>query len=558
MLIVLWGGLFYTQILKGEYYSDLSENNRIRLQKIEAPRGRILDRNNQVLAGNRPSYNLFIVPRDFNRTYASWLESLLSLEAGSLEEKLKSKQVSPYLPYLLKQDISKEEVFKIQEKKPDLTGVMIAIGGRRLYPHSNQTAHLTGYIGKVSKKEYEEGKGKYDLNDFIGRAGVEMMFDDQLRGEDGGRQVEVNSRGEVIRVLGERPAKTGQDITLSIDHDLQGIIWSVVDDYDEDIVIGILDLETGRMVAMVSKPSYDPNIFVTGGKDKERLSILKDKSKPMLDRLIAGSYPPGSVFKLITAASGLESGKITPHTIYYCAPTFTLGRDQHVFKDWNPYGFGNIKLHTAIARSSNVFFYKLGNVLGVELISEAARRFKLDQKPEVELPGVSAGLIPDSAWKKERFGERWYRGDTISYAIGQGYVTLSPLQILKMTATLAKDGYSPRLTILEDEKQDEEKIDLDRNHIRVIKRAMRDVVETDSGTGKHARVPFAEIAAKTGTAQNPHGKTHAWLTGFFPYQKPRYAIVCLVEHGGAGGQVAGTLTREVLTAWQNKKGIDLV
>jgi len=557
LLIVLLGGLFFTQILNGEYYADLSENNRIRLQPIKAPRGQILDQSGNVLAGNRPSYNIYIVPQDFDKTYSSWLEKVLNLEEGSLKEILSPRKTNPYLPYLLKADVSKENVFRIQEKKPDLTGVMMTVEGRRFYPGGATSGHLTGYIGKVSRKEYEEGQGKYGLNDFVGRAGIEKQFTDLLRGEDGGRQVEVNSRGEVIRVLGERRPKPGQDISLSVDAELQGIIWDVVKDYENNLSIGILDLRTNEIVALINKPSYDPNVFVSGGKNKERVALLKDKKHPMLNRLVSAGFPPGSVFKLITATAGLESGKITEHSVFFCNSTFRLGRSKHVFHCWNEYGHGDVDLYKAIVQSCNVYFYRLGRILGEKLIAKTARIFNLDKEPPIELPAVFGGLVPDDEWKRKRLGDRWYQGETISYSIGQSYLLLSPLQVLVMVATFAKDGFLPQVTVLKGRGGTDRKISVKEKNIKSVKQGMRGVVEDIEGTGKYAQVPFMELGAKTGTAQTPRGKAHAWFAGFFPYTNPHYAMVCMIEHGGGGGMVAGTLTREILEAWQKRKGIEL-
>jgi penicillin-binding protein 2 len=554
LLVILLGGLFYTQIVQGVYFADLSENNRIRLQTVPAPRGKILDTNGKILAGNRPSYNVTLTPRDFDKAYSSWLEQLLKLDTGSVLKKVTDKRINPFVPILLQQDVAKEVVFQIQESKPNLTGVAITVQGRRTYPYADKVAHLTGYIGKVSREEYKQGDGKFLYNDTIGRMGIESLFDDVLRGENGGRQVEVNARGEVIRVLSEKPPTPGENTTLSIDMDLQEIVWEVVSDYPNSLALGILDLKTFEMVAMISRPSYDPNIFVTGGKTKERLDLLRDKNHPLLDRLVGVGYPPGSVFKLIVAMAGLDTGKIHEHSTYECSGTFRLGGAKHVFHCWNKYGHGALDLIEAITRSCNVYFYNLGRKLGVESIARMARIFGFHEKPGVELPRVFAGLVPDDAWKRRRIGEKWYQGETISYAIGQGYLLVSPLQVLRATAGIALDGNLPTLSILEGQGGKSQKMALSQDDINQVKEGMRRVVETDAGTGKYARISFAKIGAKTGTAQNPHGKSHAWFTGYFPFDSPRYALVCLIEKGGAGGFVAGTLTREILTAWQQQEG----
>jgi len=558
LFIVLLGGLFHAQILKGDYYADLSENNRIRLLPLKAPRGQILDREGKVLAGNRPSYNVYIIPQDFNREYVNWLERLVKLGEGSLEEKLSSKKINPYLPLELKQDVAKEVVFQIQERKPDLTGVMISVEGRRFYPYKEKLGHVTGYIGKVSPQEYQGGRGKYRLTDWLGRAGIEKVFDERLRGEDGGRQVEVNSRGEIIRTLGERKPVPGKDITLSIDSDVQSIVWDTIYSNPNNLSVGVLDLQSGELIAGISKPSYDPNIFVSGGTSEERLTLLKDKEHPFLNRLITAGYSPGSVFKLITAMAGLHDKKINKHTSFTCNGTFRLGGSGHVFHCWNAWGHETLDLHEAIVQSCNVYFYRLGKMVGEKSIAMMARAFGLNEKPGIELPGVFDGLVPDNDWKQERLGERWYQGETISYAIGQGFLLVSPLQVLRMMSAFANGGELSEITLLKDNPKENRKVGVSPHDIKDIRRAMRDVVNTERGTGKYASTPNFLVAAKTGTAQNPHGKSHAWFAGFFPYENPRYAMVTMIEHGGAGGLAAGTLSREIITAWQDRKGIEIV
>ncbi len=557
-LIVLLGGLFYTQILQGEYYADLSENNRIRLLPVEAPRGKIMDRNLVIMAGNRPSYNIYMILHDFSRELSPWLEGVLKLPPGSLDEKFTAKKINPYLPFELKQDVPREVIFKIEEKKPELTGIYITVAGRRYYPLGDRTGHLTGYLGKVTGPEYRESEGKYGRNDFIGRAGIEKQFDNMLRGEEGGRQVEVNSRGEIIRTLGEKKPVLGKDIILSIDADLQNVVWTAVSDHPNSLSVGIADVRTGEMLALVSKPSYDPNIFVSGGKTSDRLAALSDAKHPMLNRFVSVGYPPGSVFKLVTGAAGLETKKINPASSFNCDGDFHIGSSRHVFHCWNSYGHGTLDFRSALTRSCNVYFYNVGRLVGEKAIAHAARLVGLGESPGVDLPAVFSGLVPDDAWKRKQLNDRWYQGETISYAIGQSYLLVSPLQILRMVATFANFGKMPAMTILKGKEPKLQPIAMNSSTIETIRNAMQDVVQTDQGTGKYARVPFTEIGAKTGTAQNPTGKSHAWFGGFFPFEAPRFAMVTMIEQGGGGGLAAGTLSKEILMGWKDKKGTRLV
>ncbi|MBN1687639.1 MAG: penicillin-binding protein 2, partial [Candidatus Omnitrophica bacterium] len=354
---------------------------------------------------------------------------------------------------------------------------------------------------------------------------------------------------QLIRVIQEKVPEPGEDLTTTLDLEFQSKIAELIK--GQRAAVAVLDLETEGLLALASSPSYDPNVFVAPGQDKERLSLLYDKTYPMLDRGVSSAYPPGSVFKLVTALAALETGKITPFTRFYCPGWFQLKKGGRKFHCWNESGHGSINLYEAIERSCNVYFYNLGARLSPDEIARYARMLGLGEEMRLEVSNISPGLIPDIAWKKERYHEKWYQGETLSFAIGQSYVLTSPVQILRLVSIIAKGGLKvdPRL-ILDDEKSvDPKRVAIKPENLEVIRRAMLEVVQSQYGTGQLARVDFDKLAGKTGTAQAPPKKAHSWMTGFFPYDKPEIAFVVFVEHGGSGGITSARIVKSMLEIW---------
>ena len=381
--------------------------------------------------------------------------------------------------------------------------------------------------------------------------GVEKSFDSTLRGEDGGRQIEVNARGEQLNVLSEKKPVPGSDVTLSLDLNLEKEILPFLG--DKRASVGVMDLKTGELVVLLSYPDFNPNVFVESDRDEERIKLLKDKSRPLINRATLGTYPPGSVFKLVTALAGLETGKITRYTTFQCNGYFRLSPHSRRFKCWEPEGHGRMDLFTALERSCNVYFYNVGKLVGEKDLSRYAKMLGLGEHLSLEVPSAD-GLIPSAEWKQNRLTRHWYAGETISFAIGQGYVLVTPLQILRLVAIIANEGKMVTPTLLKGEVpqslQENPSFFANKESFKVIKQGMLQVVESKYGTGQLARLDFMRLAAKTGTAQTPPDKPHAWFTGFFPYEDPKYGIVVFVEHGGSGGLVAATIAKHVLSIWR--------
>ncbi len=318
----------------------------------------------------------------------------------------------------------------------------------------------------------------------------------------------------------------------------------------------MIDLRNGEILALVSSPSFDPNIFVTAGEDQKRVQLLKNASRPLVGRTTGGLYPPGSVFKLVTAIAGLETGKITPQTAFHCKGYFRLTPSSRRFKCWESMGHGSVDLFTAIERSCNVYFYNVGRLVGEKELYHYAHLLGFGEPIGLEIP-AARGLIPSASWKKEHLHAHWYEGETISFAIGQGYVQVTPLQIAQLVAVIATDGRIVKPTLIKRSSNMEpvfKQFTIGRKSLQVLRQGMLQVVESKYGTGQLARVDFLRLAAKTGTAQNPPKKAHAWFTGFFPYEDPEIALVVFVEHGGSGGLVAAKAAKRVLSIWHKFYG----
>jgi penicillin-binding protein 2 len=553
LLVLLGFGLFQTQVVKGSYYYELSKRNRVRLIPLEAPRGRVLDQKERLLAANRPSYNVIAIPEDITPEVYPRLARLLEMPEKEIRKRMSAGREYPFAPAVIREDVPQELAFLIEERRPELPGVSVRVEGIRYYPYGETASHLIGYIGTINGKEYSVlDHDRFGLNSKIGRAGIEKAFDEDLRGWRGGQQIEVDARGQMVRVLSDRDPEPGSDITVTVDLEFQKRIMEMIKGLHASIAV--LDLETEGVLAMASAPAYDPNIFVSPASSEQRLHVLRDGSSPMLDRGINAAYPPGSVFKLVTALAGLDLGKITPQTRFRCTGSFQLGARSKPAHCWLHEGHGSLNLYEALERSCNVYFWNVAKKLTPDEIAHYAHELGLGEPLRLEISRMAPGLIPDSAWKKERFNQPWYQGETLNMAIGQGYMLVTPFEILRLTSIIAKDGQvvEPHLVVQDRTVMpDAPRVAIREENLETIKRAMLQVVESDYGTGQLARVDFDKLAGKTGTAQAPPEKAHSWMTGFFPYKNPKIAFVVFVEHGGSGGITSARLVKQMLEAWRD-------
>ncbi len=556
-LSLLAVGLFDIQVLKAGYYRNLSENNRIRLIPLEAPRGRVMDRAGRIFATTRPSYNLIATPEDITPEIYPRLAKLLHVTEKTIRERMSAEREYSFSPVVLAADIPKELLFQIEELHPELPGISIQTDWIRSYPNGSVASHVIGYLGKINEQEYKAlGRDQFGMNALMGRTGIEKIFDLKLRGWRGAQEVEVNARGEKLRVVDEKPAVPGEDVVLALDLEFQKRLTQLVK--GKRATLAFLDLKTNELMALVSSPDFDPNVFVSPRGNEARVHFLEDSNAPLLDRGASSTYPPGSVFKLVTALAGLESGKITPHTTFTCPGYFQLKPGSRHFHCWFDRGHGALDLYRALERSCNVYFYNVGRLVGADALARTARELGFGQTFQMELTNLAPGLVPDAAWKQEHLKQRWYPGETLSYAVGQGYLLVSPLQVLRLSAMIAKDGEWVEPRLVRDPQAAAaaapRRIAIKPENLKVIRQGMLKVVESNYGTGQLARVDFDQLAAKTGTAQAPPKSPHAWITGFFPYRDPQVAFVAMIEHGGSGGIEGARVIKQALQIWRELSG----
>jgi penicillin-binding protein 2 len=564
--------LWFLQVMKGAEMRTLSEHNRIRLVRVPSARGVVYDRHGEILVDNRASFDVVFVPEDAPDRKATLrrLATLLGESEQQLHERLRAPSKRPaYEGIVVRRDLDWNGVVALETHQLELPGVSLQVGPRRSYPFGTLASHLLGYVGEVSERELE-GVANPDLRagDVVGKASLERAWDAELRGTPGGQQVEVDALGRRMRVLQEQADLPGDTLTLTLDRELQTMAEQAMGEHEGALVA--LDPRNGEILALVSRPAYDPNVFARGVRRDEWRGLLQDPLRPLNNRAVQGQYAPGSTFKVVVAAGALEAGVATPRSGVSCGGGTQFGN--HYFRCWRKGGHGGMSLHEAIVQSCDVFFYQFGPRLSVDGIAKYSRSLGLGLVTGVELEHEKAGTIPDTAWKMRRFKQPWYPGETLSVAIGQGYVTATPLQMAHMTATIANGGtrYRPHYVkridapdgtvrrVIEPEVLGQAEIS--QANLAIVREAMRDVVMSDRGTGKKSRIPGVVVAGKTGTAQvvamgdrarsNKGARTtrdHAWFIAFAPYEAPEIAVATVIEHaGGGGGAIAAPVVKQVL------------
>ncbi len=547
--------LAYLQLVEGQYNRQLADSNRIRLMPRQPERGRILDRKGRTLAGSRLSHAVFLWP--IANKEAEWkpivqrLAKVLNIPAVTIQKRL--EQVSYTSPSLVRiaRGISPAQVTSLAEFSPEMRGVQVQGEAVRYYPYGDLAAHVLGYTGEMTDEELAtREKDGYRLGDVSGQMGVEAAFESQLRGEWGGQQVEVDSMGRVLRVLGEKSARIGNNVSLTLDLDLQRSAETVLGDRNGAIVA--IDPRNGAVLAMVSRPTFDPNLFSTHISD-EQWQQLQGKSFPFVNRALQG-YPPASTFKIVTTTAALESGAFSPNTVLMTRPYIEMGGIQ--FWDWNRQGFGLLNFTGAMAWSSDTFFYQTAIRMGGEPLIQWSKRYGFGRKTGIELAAEeSSGLVPDPAWKRENIGEDWYIGDSINLSIGQGFMQATPLQVAGMFAVPANGGYRITPHLLKDREETKnwrESLNLNPETLKILQTGLRQVIT--SGTGKAMNVSTLPTnAGKTGTAEDPPRKSHAWYGGYAPFNNPEVVVVAFVENAeGGGGKIAAPMVRQVLETYFNQ------
>ncbi|MBU1808340.1 MAG: penicillin-binding protein 2 [Candidatus Omnitrophica bacterium] len=549
LFILIIAGLFFNQVLLSGYYSKLSRNNSIRVIPISGTRGNIFDRTGRPLVTNRLSFDVAIIFQEIGdrRKLVNLLKRELGFSGAQIMSALEKAGNRPYEPVTIAEDIDKEKALALEESSFDVSGLIIETRSRRNYLYKHFGCHIFGYLGEVTANELETLKDYgYRMKDLIGRDGLEKYYESYLRGADGGIQVEVDSRGHQTRILGLKEPQSGQNLQLTIDMSLQLVCDKLLGDHKGAILV--MDPRNGEILALASHPTFDPNTFVRSGTSQNRLKLLNDKvGRPMSNKAISGIYSPGSVFKIVTASAALEQKKITPYTRFFCSGSYNLGHTQ--FDCWKKGGHGPQNIVEGIMNSCNVFFYNTGRALGVDRLELYTRFFGYGKATGIDLTDEVKGIVPGKGWKRSHKKGAWYEGETLNYAIGQGYLSVTPIQVLNMISAIANNGNLVRPHLVRRvgandlQNQKPKKIGLKDGTIREVRKGLFEAVNNESGTAKRSKPAGTIAAGKTGTAQNPQGRTHAWFCGFAPYNDPKLCLVVFLEHGGKGGLEPAEIAR---------------
>jgi penicillin-binding protein 2 len=562
--VAIVGQLWYLQVLEGGRFLDASDKNRIRVRPIAAPRGILFDRHGLPLVDNRPAFTLSLIPRELDRdverrdAVLGRVASLLGIPFEELVDAVSRAAVDSFQPIRVRRGLTLEDVAKVEEWKLELPGVIVEVEPQRAYPTSRFAAHLLGYVREANDDQLRQGR--YRRGDMVGQSGLERLLDEFLRGRDGGEQIEVDAMGRPIRLIQQTEPKAGAQVHTTIDRRVQEAAERAMEGRSGAVVV--MDPRNGDVLAMVSVPAFEIDRF-TGTIDRNAwLRVVQDPDHPLLNRTIQSQYPPGSVFKVVVTAAGLQEGSLTPADRVHCTGEFHLG--EWTFKDWKKEGHGTVDLHHAIVHSCDVFFYQAGLKVGAAAIAKYATAFGLGRPTEIDLGGERLGLIPQPKSRGRR-GATWHAGETVNMSIGQGAVLVTPMQIARFMAAVANGGvlWKPRLVgriersergvVWSDSGRVNGHVELSPVVWAFLRQSLWSVVN-EGGTGGAARIPGLDVAGKTGTAQiiakskSEKGQDHAWFAAFAPAKEPEVVVVVLVERGGHGGDVAAPIAKKILEA----------
>lgn len=566
--------LWFLQVIKGNYYRELSENNRMRTVKVSPPRGIIFDREGVPLVENIPSFDISLILEDIPQggDTIRRIAGLLGIREEDIRRKINvGRRKEPFHPIKIKENVDWEEVAKVEARRIDMPGVFIEVEVTRNYLYGDLGSHIIGYLGRITAEQAEiEEYSNFPRGSLVGQWGIEKSFDKVLKGIPGERIIEVDALGREVRVLGERESIPGDDLYLTVDLRTQKIAEEVLG--KEAGAIVAIDPRNGEILALSSRPSPDPNMFSTGIQKKDWIQLINDPLYPLMNRAIQSQVPPGSIFKIVMAAAGLETGKISPTTEVNCQGFMRFGNRD--FRCWRSGGHGRISLHRAIVESCDVYFYELGKRLGIDLISDYAGAFGLGKVTGVPLPSEKAGIVPSTEWKNKTYRKPWFPGETITVSIGQGYLLVTPIQMAQVVAAVANNGtiYKPQVVKringkdgYIDFRPEETRIKINNGTMKFLRDGMAGVVEEAGGTGGSARSGITRIGGKTGTAQvigmkervkseslPKKYRDHAWFIAFAPVEEARIAVASFVEHGGHGGSTSAPLARRVIEEYMKR------
>lgn len=564
----------YMQVDQADEFRLLAEENRVKVRLLPPARGEMFDRHGAVIAKNEPSYRIVLVPEDAGdvEQVIARLANLIELDPDELAKARKEiSQNAPFRPVTLADRVSWEAISRVAVNAPALPGITPEVGLSRQYPLGPDMAHVAGYVGPVSDYDLS----KIDAPDQllliprfqIGKVGVEAKLEDSLRGKAGNKQVEVNSAGREMRELNRREGQPGANLQLTIDHRLQNYVQARLG--RESAAAVVMDCESGDILCAASAPSFDPNLFVRGISVKDYRDLTENKYRPLANKAVQGLYPPGSTFKMVTVLAALEAGEVTPDETVYCPGHMEISNRR--FHCWKRAGHGQVDLLTSLRESCDVYYYELALRVGIEKISEMARKLGLGERYDIPMSAIARGRAPTKDWKLETYGQDWVVGDTVNASIGQGYVLASPIQLAVMTARMATGrALAPRLVKsidgVEQPIPSDAELDVNPEHLRLVRRAMYSVSNHRKGTAYGSRIIEDELrlAGKTGTSQvrnitaeeRRRGVTrnedlpwerrdHALFVNFAPYKDPKFAVAVVVEHGGGGSTAAAPIARDI-------------
>ncbi|MCS6919430.1 MAG: penicillin-binding protein 2 [Fimbriimonadales bacterium] len=565
VLGVLIARLWYLQILHGEELTARAELVRTRLLRVPPPRGLIVDRNGQILATNRAQIIVSVVPDMLRRNpeRIPLVAQRLGMQPDELRELIQNPRINPFTPLAVQKGVAFEQAVDLLESQYNLPEVEVSLQAMRRYPHGKLFAHILGYVGQISQEELKEYTARqeeatdwlsmrlYDGSDFVGKNGIERAYEFQLHGKPGGEQVEVTPLGRRVRTLQEFEPTPGNRVVMSLDLRLQQKAYELLQGRKGALVA--LDPRTGEVLAMVSQPSFDPNLFVPRIPNEVWRPLINDPRAPLNNRAIQSAYSPGSIYKPIVALEGLQRGLISTRSGVSCTGGYRAGT--RTFRCWKRHG--SVDFYESITGSCDVFYYQLAQRLGPDALAQLSRAFGMGERTGIDLPHERRGLVPDTQWKREALKQPWFGGETLNYGIGQGYLTITPLQGAVMTMGIANRGVMYRPHLVREIRAPDGKLvetvqpevihryEAAPQHWDAVIEAMARTV--DSGTGAAARVAGVRVAGKTGSAEfRKGGKTHAWFIAFAPAENPRVAICVMAEEAGGGGAIAAPIAGQWL------------
>lgn len=562
VIAVLIGRAAYLQIYQGEYYAGLADGNRIRIVPSMAPRGTFYDRNGELLVTNRPGFSVSLLPltAPISDDVIARLSDLLKVPTDEIKTKIAGH--SGFNPIRIKTDVTPDIVSIIEEQKSQYPGVVIEVTPIRDYILKQEGAHTFGYVSEINDTELEKMKDEgYKSGDIIGKFGIEKIYDKELRGENGGQQVEVDVSGKPVQILGRKEPVPGDDLELTIDIKLQQAAEKAVDEQLTQIgahaaAAVVMNPQTGEILAMVSRPAFDPNLFAHGISSKDWNQLNNNPYHPMDNKTITGEYPPGSPFKIVTGTAALTEGVVTPDE-----QIFDSGHHWIIPKgNADGEALGWLNFRSALAHSDNVYFYEMGNRLGIDRLEKYARMFGLGAKTGIDLPYEASGLVANRRYKEKNFDDgEWYLSETFDAAIGQGFNLVTPLQAAMVMGEIAADGkrYKPHVvnriiapdgSVVKDFQPELlSQLDVPEEDIKLVQDGLHDV--TKYGTAASSFRGFTvDIAGKTGTAENSQGRDHGWFVAYGPFDNPNVVVAVIIENGGYGSQSAVPIGRKILEA----------